>query len=237
MAKGPLAVRWGAWTIDEPHAGTLTTAHVEIENSGNVPWRESVRLSYHWLDARDNPIVWDGYRASLPLVEPGERVVGHVAVRAPIPPGRYRFAPDLVVEHRAWFSELGSPFDSAEVEVLPRAGASSADLPAWVTPAADWRERVDAAHREGYAVVAGTIEWQGGFGHRRPHALASYAPGPGRVVGFPHPLLCPSVLEGVELHRLDDVAGLPAFAAPTDEPWLYDGRIVLHAGRRLRPGR
>jgi hypothetical protein len=39
------------------------------------------------------------------------------------------------------------------------------------------------------------------------------------------------VLDGVSLERLTDVAGLPAFAAPRDEPWLYDGRIVLQVRR------
>jgi len=86
---------------------------------------------------------------------------------------------------------------------------------------------VDAAHAEGYAVVAGAIEWDGGLLHPRPRALDPYKPGPGRIPGFPHALVCPSVLEGVELTRVADVAGLPAFAAPADEPWIYDGRIVL----------
>jgi hypothetical protein len=39
------------------------------------------------------------------------------------------------------------------------------------------------------------------------------------------------VLDGVELERLADVTGLPAFAAPRDEPWVYDGRIVLRVKR------
>ena len=138
-------------------------------------------------------------------------------MRAPIPPGRYRFALDLVAEHRAWFSELGSEAVSREVEVLPRAGrrrrSSSRD---WVEPAPDWHERVAAAHAEGYGVVAGSIDWLGGLGRRRPRVLAPYAPGPGRIPGFSHPLLCPSVLAGVELERLPDVAGLPAFAAPAE---------------------
>jgi hypothetical protein len=47
------------------------------------------------------------------------------------------------------------------------------------------------------------------------------------VPGFSAPLLCPSVLPGVRLERLQDVGGLPAYAAPRDEPWVYDGRIVL----------
>ena len=102
----------------------------------------------------------------------------------------------------------------------------------WVEPTSDWQERVDAAHAEGYAVVAGSIDWLGGLTRRRPRALESYLPGSGRIPGFAHPLVCPSVLDGVDLDRLPDLAGLPAFAAPASEPWVYDGRIVLQARPR-----
>jgi hypothetical protein len=231
MTKGPLAVRWGDWTLAEPRAGAMTAARVELENTGTVAWRDPVLLSYHWLDLRGNPIVWDGERTTLPLVEPGERISAEARVRAPIPPGRYRFTLDLVAERRVWFSELGSEAVSAEVDVLPRNDPGRADLPTWVEPSADWRERVDAAHAEGYAVVAGSIEWLGSLARRRPRALQPYEPGSGRIPGFAHPLICPSVLEGVELERVPDIAGLPAFAAPAAEPWVYDGRIVL----RVRP--
>jgi hypothetical protein len=231
MTKGPLAVRWGDWTLAAPHAGAVTTAQVELENTGAVSWRDPVLLSYHWLDLRGNPIIWDGERTPLPLVEPGERVSVEACVRAPIPPGRYRFALDLVAERRIWFSELGSESVSAEVEVLPRGDRGQAELPPWVEPSEDWRKRVDAAHAEGYAVVAGSVEWLGSLARRRPKALGPYEPGSGRIPGFAHPLVCPSVLEGVELERVADVAGLPAFAAPAAEPWVYDGRIVL----RVRP--
>ena len=233
MANGPLAVRWGEWTLESPQSGAVSVARVELENTGTVPWRDDIRLAYHWLDDRDNPIVWDGLRTELPPIAPGESVNVEAPVRAPIPPGRYRFALDLVAEFRAWFSELGSEPAWAGIEVKPREGASHAELPSRVEPALDWAERVGAAHAEGYGVVAGTIEWEGGLGRRRPRELAPYAPGPGRVPGFSYPLVCPSVLEGIELERLPDVAGLPAFAAPAEEPWIYDGRIVL----RARPGR
>ncbi len=223
-SKGPLAVRWGEWTLEEPHAGAVSVARVEIENVGTVPWRDDVRLAYHWLDDRDNPIVWDGERTHFPLVAPGERVTVEAPVRAPIPPGRYRFALDLVAEFRAWFAELGSEPVSAEVEVKPRDGVPHTDLPPGVEPAADRDELVRAAHAEGYGIVAGTIDWTG---RRRPRELAPYAPGPGRIPGFSYPLICPSVLDGIVLDRLPDVAGLPAFAAPTEEPWVYDGRVVL----------
>lgn len=228
-------MRFGAPPRPAPQAGAVEELPVEVENAGSVAWNEHVCLSYHWLDDRDNPIVWDGVRTSLPPLPPGERATVTARVRAPIPPGRYRLALDVVAEHRAWLSELGSPMQRVDVDVAPRSGSPHAVLPEWVEPAPDWHERVAGAHAEGYAVVAGAVAWDG---WRRPRALADYAPGNGRVPGFGAPLLCPSVLPGVELERLDDVEGLPAFAAPPDEPWLYDGRIVVTvATARRRSGR
>jgi hypothetical protein len=226
----PLAVRFHAWELEEPRAGALTRARVELENAGAVAWGDDVKASYHWLDELGNPIVWDGLRTSLPQqVELGERVDVEIAVRCPIPPGRYRFAVDLVAERRAWFGEVGGEAPQREVDVLPRVNVSRLDdvadvhLPDGCEPGPHWAERVLAAHREGYAVVAGSIEAP----RRLRPALEPWAPGPGRVPGFSAPLLCPSVLRGVRLERLPDIEGLPAFAPPADEPWVYDGRIVL----------
>jgi hypothetical protein len=232
MAQGPLAATWEALELPDQHAGAVDIARVSVRNTGSVPWRSGIFVAYHWLDDRDNPIVWDGIRTAPPQLEPGAAATVDAAVRAPIPPGRYRLAFDLVAENRAWFSELGSPALARDLEVLPRAGAPNADLPDGVEPAPDWAERVQATHAEGFAVVAGAIAWPAGLLHPRPRALAPYEAGQGRVPGFASPLLCPSVLPGVELERLDDVAGLPAFAAPRDEPWVYDGRIVLRVERR-----
>jgi hypothetical protein len=236
MAKGPLVVRWGDWSLDEPHAGALGPAEAELENAGTVRWDGGIALGPHWLDERGNPIVWDAERVPLPPLAPGERTVVRLQIRAPVPPGRYRLALDVVAENRAWFSELGSEMAVTTVDVRPRTGEGQTELPGWVEPAADRAERVAAAHAEGYAVVAGALFWDGGPLHRRPKALAPYEPGPGRVPGFPHPLLAPSVLPGVELLRLADVEGLPAFAAPApeSEPWVYDGRVVLVADPRRR---
>jgi hypothetical protein len=235
MAKGPLVVRWLDSTLADPHAGAISAATAELENAGTVTWGPGIELGCHWLDLRGNPIVWDCERAVLPPLAPGERHRVELPVRAPIPPGDYRFALDLVAERRAWFSELGSDMIETDVTVLPRESSHHADLPAWVEPAPDWQERVAAAHAEGYAIVAGAIEWDGGLLHRRPRSLTLYEPGPGRIPGFSGALLCPSVVAGVALERLDDVEGLPAFAAPLPEtePWVYDGRIRLIA----RPSR
>src|ERR1700674_3197685 len=104
----PLVAAWLSWSRDEPRAGALGRGRAEVENAGSATWREDVACSYHWLDALGNPIVWDGLRTPLSqTVAPGERISLAAAVRAPMPPGRYRFALDLVAEHRAWFAELG----------------------------------------------------------------------------------------------------------------------------------
>lgn len=228
MSKGPLAVRWGAPPQLAVQAGAVSIARVELENAGSIAWRHGVNVASHWLDLRDNPIVWDGLRTEAPHLAPGERATVAVRVRGPIPPGPYRLAFDLVAEHRAWFSELGSPTLAEDVEVRERDGEPAVDLPDWVVPASDWHERVRASHAEGYGVVAGAIDWDG---RRRPPELAPYAQGPGRLPGFAAPLVCPSVLPGIELERLADVHGLPAYAAPQDEPWVYDGRVVLRVLR------
>lgn len=225
-------MRFGAPPELEPQAGTRTTVRVEVENAGAAQWRAGVFLAYHWLDGRGNPIVWDGVRTAAPPLRPGERATLDATLRAPIPFGRYRLAFDMVAEHRAWFSELGSEMLALDLDVLPRVAEPHADLPGDVEPAPDWAERVRAAHAEGYAAVAGAIEWRGGRLAPRPRELAPYEPGVGRVPGFAAPLLCPSVVPGVRLERIGEVAGLPAYAAPREEPWVYDGRIVLRVRRK-----
>jgi hypothetical protein len=219
--------------LDEPRAGALGSARVEVENAGSAAWREDVGCSYHWLDGLGNPIVWDGIRTPLPRpVPPGERVTVQVGVRAPMPPGRYRFALDLVAEHRAWFAELGDGGPEEELDVLPRVEATRlnevADIhvpPGWeLVPGAE--ELALAAHAEGYAVIAPSIDAPRSV--RR--ALAPWSESAGRNPGFAHPLLCPSVLRGIEIERLPDVEGFPAFSAPPAEPWIYDGRVkIRHA--------
>jgi hypothetical protein len=222
---------------------------------------EGLKLSYHWLDERGNAIVWDGLRTELPgVVEPGARLRVEAVLRGPLPPGRYRLAFDLVDEGRFWLAEIGNGPLELDVDVAPRIdrrlaarGGDAAALAAQeeplvpedeaeavaylgdgVAPASDWSRRVLDAHQEGYAAVGGSIEAGGGVLRRRPKALRPWAPGTGRVPGFAHPLLCPSLVRELEPDWTEPVAGLPAVQPPRDEPWVYDGRIVhrLPRGRR-----
>src|SRR5215831_16204240 len=151
--------------LDEPRAGALGRARVEVENAGTATWRTDVTCSYHWLDGLGNPILWDGIRTPLPHeVAPDDRVTLNVAVRAPIPPGAYRFALDLVAEHRAWFGELGEAGPVEEVEVRPRVEVERLEDVADVRVPDGWEltpgsaRLALAAHAEGYAVVAPSVE-------------------------------------------------------------------------------
>jgi hypothetical protein len=239
-ASGPLIARWRLLEHEPVEAGALQRATVEVENAGTATWRtrdaeDGIFVSYHWLDERGNPILWDGLRTALerPL-GPGESLRQPLDLRGPIPPGRYRLAVDLVEERRFWLAELGNEPLEEEVEVVPRdASAARAFLPDHADIAGDWHERVRALHAEGYAAVGGAIEPERRPLRRTAPGLAPYAPGGGRHPRFPHPLVCPSLLPPLEPN--DEIAGLPAYRPEGDEPWMFDGRIVLRL--RSRSGR
>jgi hypothetical protein len=259
---GPLAVRWLTYELPPFRAGAEGVARVSLENAGTAPWRSrrslGVQLSHHWLDDRGNAIVWDGPRVAFARpVEPGEVLEAELTVRAPQPPGRYRLAFDLVEEFRFWFEEVGSFPLSLDVEVEPRIAerrlaavvhggedeetaaalaaqeepivdadpVATAHLVAGAIPAPDWSRRVLDAHAEGYAAVGGSIE-------TRDRALRAWAPGGGRNPAFAHPLLLPSLLDGIEPGEHE---GLPAYV-PEGEPALFDGRIRLRLPRGRRRG-
>ena len=228
IASGPLVARWRTLERAPVEAGTLQRVTVEVENAGTAPWRtrgteDGLFLSYHWLDERGNAIVWDGLRTPLErTVEPGAALRQTLALRAPIPPARYRLALDLVEEHRFWLAELGvAPYEE-EVDVTPR-DASGAQV-FGAEPDADWLERARSLHREGFSAVGGAIDARG---------LPEYASGGGRHPRFPHPLVCPSLLPGLDPNA--EVEGLPAYRPEGDEPYMYDGRLVLRL--RSRSGR
>jgi hypothetical protein len=264
VPAGPLAVRWLAYELGTARAGVFLRARLRLENAGSAPWRsrdkEGVQLSYHWLDALGNPIVWDGLRAPLPrVVRPGEEVEVEGSVLAPRPPGGYRLAFDLVEEHRFWFQELGSTPLELPVEVRPRiderrlgvvvhggehadteaalalqeeqpvsdAAVAVAHLAAGAAPAPDWSRLLLDGHAEGWAAVGGAIDTEAGLGRREERRrFAPWAPGGGRNPRFGHPLLFPSLLDGLDVGTYE---GLPAFSGSDA---LFEGRAVVRLRRR-----
>jgi len=257
---GPLAVRWLGYELPELRAGVVAAARVALRNAGTATWRtrreSGVQLSYHWLDDRGNAIVWDGVRVGFERpVAPGGEVEVETLLRAPQPPGRYRLAFDLVEELRFWFAEVGSPPLELDVVVAPRiaerrlavvvhgsedaetaaalagqeeplvvdGAVATAHLVAGAIPEPDWSRRVLDAHAEGFAAVGGSIE-------TRDRSLRPWAPGGGRNPTFPHPLLLPSLLAGLEPAEHQ---GLPAYEG---ESAIFDGRIRLRLPRGRQRG-
>ena len=233
-------MRWHGLERAPVEAGALQLATIELENAGTATWRtrgpkDGLFLAYHWLDERGNPIVWDGRRTPLDRpVPPGETLRQRFALRAPIPPGRYRLAVDMLEELRFWLAELGNAPLEEEVEVGARdASAARAFLSDDAEPSPDWHELARALHAEGYSAVGGAVEPERGLLRRRGPELEPYAPGGGRHPRFPHPLVCPSLLPPLEPNT--EVAGLPAYVPEGDEPSMFDGRLVIRL--RSRSGR
>jgi hypothetical protein len=236
-ASGPLVARWRTLERAPVEAGALQQVTVEVENAGTATWRtrgpeDGLFLAYHWLDERGNAIVWDSPRTPLARdVAPGETLRQQLALRGPIPPGRYRLAVDLVEEHRFWLAELGNAPYEEDADVLPRnADSARAFLGEGTEPADGWHDGVRELHREGYAAVGGALEQERGLTRRGDAAFAPYAPGGGRHPRFAHPLVCPSLLPPLEPNC--EVGGLPAYAPDGDEPSMFDGRLVLRLRSR-----
>jgi hypothetical protein len=241
-SAGPLVARWTTLELAPVQAGALQHATVEASNAGTAVWRtrgveDGLFLAYHWLDERGNPIVWDGNRTPLERpVEPGGTLRQELALRAPIPPGRYRLAIDLVEEHRFWLAELGNAPLERELDVMPRdASGARAFRPEGAEPAGNWDAHVRALHEEGYAAVGGAVEPERGLLRRTAPGLEPYAPGGGRHPRFPHPLVCPSLLPPLEPN--EEIAGMPAYRPDDDEPWMFDGRLVIRLRLRSQSDR
>jgi hypothetical protein len=66
-------------------AGTTAIVSVEVTNTGSLPWSDQVFLASHWLDDRDNPIVWDGPRNAVPRSR-RESASVEATIRMPIRP-------------------------------------------------------------------------------------------------------------------------------------------------------
>lgn len=137
-------------------------------------------------------------------------------------------------------TRLTSDALAGQEEAISPDGEATAFLAAGCRPHPDWSRRILDAHEEGYGVVAGAIEIEGGrLDRRRLRALQPWAPGFGRAPAWHRPLLCPSFTDDMlrDARWLEPLSGLPA-AQPPELPhtWICDGRIVVAATvKALRP--
>ena len=95
-------------------SGKTISANITVKNISPVTWpskpdtkgRYAVNLSYHWLNQKGAPVVFEGLRTPLPKdLKPGESVNLNAAIQAPANPGKYTLEVTLVQEQVAWFPE------------------------------------------------------------------------------------------------------------------------------------
>ncbi len=210
--KGPLAARWLSWSLDGRRAGSLTVARAVVENAGTATWQtrarspaSTPRTTGSTTGATRSSGTACALRCRTPS-RPARRCELELAVRVPVPPGRYRFAIDLVDERRFWLAELGNTRPEEDVEIAPRierrlavVGADRCTTPDRAARGARGgrgdrlpgsRRRAGArlvdrvlldAHQEGYGIVGGCDR------RRRP---AGCDPGCSRSARAPAPVAC-----------------------------------------------
>jgi subtilisin family serine protease len=140
-ATRTIAVTSGLGATYAPAASTQstfvlgpTTFPVTVTNTGAATWPAGgptpVHLSYHWIDAVGQMVVWDGSRAALASdVAPGQSAVVAITVASPPTVGAYRLRLDLVQEGVSWFSTQGVTPRELAISVTTGFGAAYAVTP------------------------------------------------------------------------------------------------------------
>ena len=123
----PIADATGTAAIIEAPDSVLVRrafrVQVKIENQSDQHWYGTplypLNLSYHWLDAEGNVVVFDGMRTPAPPAgfASGSTPYVNIDVVAPEVPGTYRLLPSLVQEGVAWLEDRGLMLDEAKVQV------------------------------------------------------------------------------------------------------------------------
>ena len=172
-----------------------------------------------------------GYRLAFDLVEEHRfwfQELGSTPLDLPVEVGpRIEQRRLRVVVHGGSDPETESALAAQDEATVEEAAVATAHLVTGAVPADDWSRLLLDAHAEGYAAAGGSVAIEGGLGTRRERRrFAAWAPGGGRNPRFDHPLLFPSLLEGIEPESYD---GLPAFSGPDA---LFDGRAVVRLRRR-----
>ncbi len=108
---------------NEANRGQELRARITVRNRSFRAWSSRRRdapdyLSYHWLDTRSRPVVWDGERTPLPRdIGPGEEAEVLFRVKTPDKAGRYVLAVELVQEGTSWASDAGVPWLAIPIRI------------------------------------------------------------------------------------------------------------------------
>jgi subtilisin family serine protease len=135
-ARLTVAVTSGLAATYAPVASTQSTFvlgansfPVTVTNTGIATWPAGgltpVHLSYHWLDATGQLVIWDGNRAALSSdMAPGQSAIVPITIASPPGVGPYRLRLDLVQEGVTWFSAQGVTPRDVAISVTTGFGAA-----------------------------------------------------------------------------------------------------------------
>lgn len=109
-------------TFIKVKAGKIFEIPLKIKNTGSMSWvkddKNSINLSYHVLNEKNQVILHDGERTNLVnSVRSGETTELNAKVKAPDKAGIYYIEFDMVHEGVAWFKEKGSKTLKIKIEV------------------------------------------------------------------------------------------------------------------------
>jgi hypothetical protein len=130
---------------------------VKIENMSNFDWGSNVNLSYHWYDAADNVVVWDGLRTPLAGTARTQIAAINAQIAVPATPGTYKLRYDIVQEGVAWFSGQGMQTPVKTVSVIVPALSALYAAPPTMIAGANATISVPVT-----IMNAGTTTWQPG---------------------------------------------------------------------------
>jgi hypothetical protein len=156
------------------------------------------------------------------------REIGSVPLELPVEVlSRIRARRLRVLMHGGDDADTEAALARQEEPLVAADAEAVAHLAGGALPGPDWSRLLLDAHTEGWAAVGGAVELEGGFSTRGDRRrLAPWAPGGGRNPRFAHPLLFPSLLEGLEPTTHE---GFPAYSGPET---LVEGRAVVRLRRR-----
>ena len=216
VSKGPLAVRWGAPPATAPQAGAVETVRVELENAGDD------RLA---AEGSTSPTTGSTARQPDRLgrrPHAGAAVCARRARRRSTRPCARRSRPAPTASPSTWSPRTapGSRSSAARCsprtsQVAARGGEPHAELPrrrragARLAGARARRPRRGLRRRRRRDRLASGLR---AAGARSP----ATSRGPDGSPASRHRFCARPSCPGIELERLADVAGLPAFAAPRD---------------------
>lgn len=97
---------------------------VEAENQSPSDWNSNtaspVSLYYHWIDERNDCIIFDGIRTTFEtgILKNRSKITQPMKIEAPNKQGKFRLIATIVQDGVRWFNEPSFAPDSIEMEVI-----------------------------------------------------------------------------------------------------------------------